>query len=303
MTDNNANPTPDDPGAAPSTERTRQARQATGNQITVLGVCLIFLGLLLAYAFVSVWPADFGASQAASATTIVTLLGIKAATFQVEMTVDARLMLTVMIAGGLGSFIHTATSFGDFVGNEKLTRSWLWWYILKPFIGMMLAVVFYLVVRGGFLSGGTSPNNLNLYGIAALAGMAGMFSKQATDKLSEVFNTLFKTSPGGGDSQRRDDLGNLAPVLTGVVPPRVMLAATELDIEITGAHFSKGAIVRVNNQNRLTEFKGETRLRARLLPEDVAQEGHLEVTVFNPPPGGGASPVHPLPVASGEPQA
>jgi hypothetical protein len=34
---------------------------------------------------------------------------------------------------------------------------------------------------------------VNPYGMVALAGLVGMFTKQATDKLSEVFSTLFKT--------------------------------------------------------------------------------------------------------------
>jgi hypothetical protein len=35
--------------------------------------------------------------------------------------------------------------------------------------------------------------NLSPHGIAAIAGLDGMFSKQATGKLREVFETLFKT--------------------------------------------------------------------------------------------------------------
>ena len=34
---------------------------------------------------------------------------------------------------------------------------------------------------------------MNLYGLTAISGLVGMFSKQATTKLSEVFTTLFKT--------------------------------------------------------------------------------------------------------------
>lgn len=37
-----------------------------------------------------------------------------------------------------------------------------------------------------------AAETLNPYGFAALAAMAGMFSKEATDKLSELFKNIFK---------------------------------------------------------------------------------------------------------------
>ena len=47
---------------------------------------------------------------------------------------------------------------------------------------------------------------MNPFGIAALGGLAGMFSKQATDKLNEVFSTMFKTSSNSGDNNRSGKL-------------------------------------------------------------------------------------------------
>ena len=37
----------------------------------------------------------------------------------------------------------------------------------------------------------SGPDAYAAFGVAAIAGMTGMFSKQATDKLREVFETLF----------------------------------------------------------------------------------------------------------------
>jgi hypothetical protein len=44
-----------------------------------------------------------------------------------------------------------------------------------------------------------------VYGIAAISGLVGLFSKQATDKLREVFDTAFRVNKGG-DSERADNL-------------------------------------------------------------------------------------------------
>ena len=54
--------------------------------------------------------------------------------------------------------------------------------------------------RGGLVSGNAGATDLSPYGIGALAGM---FSKQATDELREVFENLFKTT----DPPTRKDSG------------------------------------------------------------------------------------------------
>ena len=81
-------------------------------------------------------------------------------------------------------------------------------------MGMAIALILYFVVRGGLvlLSVETNTSGLNPYGIAALAGLSGMFSKQATDKLRDIFDNLFKTERGKGDDQRSDKLGAMRPV-------------------------------------------------------------------------------------------
>jgi len=107
------------------------------------------------------------------------------------------LLLLVLLAGALGAFLHTAQSYSDYVGNRTLKRSWAWWYSLRPFIGAGLALVFYAAVRGGVLAITTGSNakasELNPFGVVSVAAMVGMFSKAATTKLGEVFDTLFKS--------------------------------------------------------------------------------------------------------------
>lgn len=73
-------------------------------------------------------------------------------------------------------------------------------------MGMALALIFYFVIRGGLLSTGVQPNETSPFGIAAVAGLVGMFSKQTTDKLRELFDNLFKTEKGKGDDIRGDKL-------------------------------------------------------------------------------------------------
>src|SRR5665648_29559 len=83
----------------------------------------------------------------------------------------------VMLAGAAGSFIHSAGSFISFVGDKKLSRTWFWWYILRPLVGMGVALVFFIILRAGLLTGTNA--GVNPYGLIALSALAGMFSDGA----------------------------------------------------------------------------------------------------------------------------
>lgn len=270
-----------------------KSRRANALQIWLMGLGLIFLALALAYLLLSLWPQHYPKFPPA---------GIFNPTGELENGKDvqclagwcpgpdARLLAMVMIAGGLGSFVHIAKSFGDFVGNERFMASWIWWYVLKPFIGMILAVVLYLVIRGGFLtvsSGATATDdtvNINLYGLMGMACLAGMFAKQATDKLGELFDTLFKTT---SKEKRRDPMDNPLPIITEAKPRAI--EADTASILLLGSNFSRSAVVQIDGVNRETKYNGSTELVFQLLPGDAVPGRPLSVVVVNPPPGGGTS--------------
>ncbi len=130
---------------------------------------------------------------------------------------ELDLILLVLLAGTLGSFLHTAQSYSDYVGNRTIKSSWVWWYSFRPFIGAGLALVFYAAVRGGFMAIATGSNakasELNPFGVVSIAAMVGMFSKAATMKLGEVFDTLFKSD------KAKDSKDKLVPSSQPPSPP------------------------------------------------------------------------------------
>ena len=72
-------------------------------------------------------------------------------------------------------------------------------YMLLPFSGAVLATVFYVIIRAGFLpsSGGTQNIPSTPYGFAALGTLVGLFSEEAVLKLKQVAETVFaRTVPG-----------------------------------------------------------------------------------------------------------
>lgn len=196
---------------------------------------------------------------------------------------DERLILLVIVAGILGSFIHGATSLADYVGNDRFCRRWTWFYLLRPIIGMALALVFYFVIRGGFLTTNVGATDINPYGIAALAGLVGMFSKQATDKLSEVFSTLFRSGSGEGDEKRSIPLKPEATILvTAVDPAEVTEGAEGVVITVTGEGFVEGAKVMLNEEAQATTFASATKITAELSKESIATVATLALSVLNP---------------------
>ena len=254
--------------------------------IRLMGLYLAVLPTLILYMLVAAWmpvPNDAG-------TRTVTLFWWD----PITLGVDAWLFLIVLLAGGLGGYVHTATSFSDYVGNRKLTRSWLWWLLLRAPIGIVLALIFYLVLRGGLLTAIDDGRALNPYGFAAIAAMVGMFSKQATDKLRELFDTLFKTD---SDAGRGDKLKSPQPSLTSFDPPTVVTGVFDQVVTAIGTNFVSQSVVRIGGASRKTHFKGETRLIFELVDADVATARQLDISVVNPAPGGGESDNRPLTVA------
>ncbi len=271
-------------------KRNESHRNASRMEIALLGIYLIASAMLLAYALVALWPTaadQLGPTEAALAGKKVWDKSVSLFGWSFFLADEKRLLSIVIVTGALGSFVHTATSFGTYVGNRRIYSSWMWWYLLRPFLGMALALVFYFVVYGGLLSAGASADTVNPAGIAAIAGLVGMFTKQGTDKLNETFSMLFKTEKG--DAERHDKLDNPQPTLVEVSPLSVEVGASAQAITVKGTHFVAASRVRVGDQDRSTRYVSESALEATLDAGDLACTGELVLTVVNPAPGGGAS--------------
>jgi hypothetical protein len=114
-------------------------------------------------------------------------------------TSEASILQMVILLGALGGSLHLVGSLVMYVGNRQLRRSWLPYYLSTPVVGAALAPIVYMLLRVGILSptgastGGSNIAGLNLIGIYALAALTGLFGKVASDKLAEVFKTIFRS--------------------------------------------------------------------------------------------------------------
>jgi len=129
------------------------------------------------------------------------------------ITQELRLLLLVIFSGMLGACIYSLKSLADYIGTRMLFESWFTLYFIQPFEGAGIAIVFYLVIRGGLLAGASAVvKAVNPFGISAIAALVGMFSDRAIKKLWEIFMTLFKPADDRGDKMGAPNIATQSPL-------------------------------------------------------------------------------------------
>lgn len=161
-------------------EKSLTAAQKVINILLLIGLIILFITIV--FFIIEFWP---GSTENCDGENISMNCGF---------SIEQRYFIVVALGGALGAFIHAATSFTDFVGNKEFVYSWIPWYLMRPFLGSALALIFYIVIRGGLVSfeAGSLGPNVNPFGIMTVACLAGLFSKQAIDKLREIFENIFQ---------------------------------------------------------------------------------------------------------------
>ena len=110
---------------------------------------------------------------------------------------QVQVLIVVLMAGAVGSLIHSLRSFVVFVGNRQLVTSWIPFYVLRPASGAAMALVFYLVLGDALLGTKVGEEDFSITAVAALAALVGLFSDMSADKLKDVFQALIApTRPG-----------------------------------------------------------------------------------------------------------
>ena len=193
------------------------------------------------------------------------------------------LLALVVLAGTLGGLVFTATSFSTHVAKNDFGTSWQWWYVLRPFTGAGLALITYLLIRGQLLGLNGPSEDLNPYGVAGLAALTGLFSKQAITKLGEVFDTLFAPAAPAPAP------GTLA---VDALDPDTVFVNTDNDVMVTGSGFQTGLTATVGGQS-VTVGDLDTDSFTIMVPAAIAvAAGDLVVVVTNSDGSSATSTLH-----------
>jgi hypothetical protein len=177
----------------------------------------------------SAWPNEYRSSDVSNESDIPFLH------LHLWVPEGVRTLLLMMIVGALGSLIHVFRSFYWYVGNRSLTNSWITMYIILPFNGAGLAVLFYLIIRGSLpVQAPINPTSLD--GYAAIAALVGMFSQEAIAKLKQIAGAVFATAEAGKDQA-------IIPAAVTSITPASGPSSGGTEVTIIGSGFVNGLSV------------------------------------------------------------
>lgn len=256
-------------------------RYASSFGVLVAGLLFLIGGALFVSALINLWPAvDIGTAAESVRRPVKLLWGA----YTLHVTKTTGLFVLAILMGAIGGYVHAATSFVTYIGNRQFKASWGWWYALRAFIGASLALLIYVAFRAGFLSGTTGTIAVDPYGIAAVSGLAGLFSKQATDKLEEIFTTAFHTAGNTGDQKRGDKIDPGAPLIYDIAPTTLPAGSSQA-VTVTGSGFVEESRVQANGVDQGTEFVDAGRVRCNLATDQYHTGDSVAITVWNPTGG------------------
>lgn len=115
-------------------------------------------------------------------------------------TVDdlTQLLIYIGCSGGLGSLAYSMFGYIEHLSKDDFDLNYTWWYVVRPFIGIIYGTFAFLFVAGGLmtLSGVSTDANLFLTKTVmfycALAFLAGYAEHQFSLQLKELAEAVFK---------------------------------------------------------------------------------------------------------------
>jgi hypothetical protein len=118
---------------------------------------------------------------------------------------ELYLLLVVVCSAIIGATVQALASLVQHKSASDLAARWKGWYFSRPPLAIGLALMIYFLVRGGLLSLstvslGADPTHINVFAVAALSAITGMFTDEASKRIGKVVDTLFGEEEGPGTS-------------------------------------------------------------------------------------------------------
>jgi hypothetical protein len=198
-----------------------------------------------------------------------------------------RVILLVAMVGALGGLTHAMGSFGTYVGNRELKTSWLWWYGLKPALSAAVAVLVYLVFRGGLGAPDLGLAAADCLRVAGFAGLVGLFAEPATVKLKDVFEAIFTPRRDPREDKAGQSSATTLPEIVSIDKKEVK-ASEANTLRISGKNFAEGAVVQIGSK-AFTPTRVSASELVVDIPANALVVGKPAVVVVNKPPSGDAS--------------
>ena len=117
-------------------------------------------------------------------------------------------------------------------------------------------------------------------------GASATVGVQSTRNLANQFS--FDTASLSNNSSILWQIGQMTPSITRLSPFAVLAGSPGSSLHVMGGSFLPGAVVRWNGNDRPTTFVNAGELAIDISAADLATAAAVPITVFNPPPNGGA---------------
>jgi hypothetical protein len=176
---------------------------------------------------------------------------------------EGDLLLAVLLFGALGGAASATWTTAAFIGGRRMEESWVLWNLLRAPIGGALAIIYYCVGRGGILAADASVDKINVFFIAGTAGLVGLFTKVAMQKLQQAFG-------GKAPPTQSESLAWLTmPEVTGVNPPVLARNATTTTVKLAGSGFPKDAVVLLDGVPQKATVVAPTEIQVPVDPQSL----------------------------------
>jgi hypothetical protein len=126
--------------------------------------------------------------------------------------------------------------------------------------------------------------------ISATSLSTEIYAEYLTEDVT-VAVTVFNPPCGGGTSNAITFTIDAVPepILTAIAPDTITAGSDGFILEVTGSDFVEGSSVRWNGVDLDTVYISSSSLEADVPADNIGSPGAADITVFNPPPGGGTS--------------
>jgi 6-phosphogluconolactonase (cycloisomerase 2 family) len=170
---------------------------------------------------------------------------------------------------------------------------------ISPASTMSGAPGFILTVTGnGFVQGSQASFNLMNVPTTLISSTVLLASIPASAIAVAGNPYVIVTNPGGlASAALTFTVNNPAPGTGSITPQTLPAGSNALTLNVAGTSFTPNSVVLVNGVARSTKYLTSTLLLATLLPSDIMQSAMVNISVSNPPPGGGTTAALPLAVA------
>ena len=201
---------------------------------------------------------------------------------------ELNYLVVIFLFGVLGACARGLASLARFMGNRSFAPQWSLFYLSQPWIGGALALAFYAVLRGGFMSTENSAAIVtNIHACSALGVLVGVSTAEALAKLRNLAEQFF-TDDQEDDQDKDPARGPRNPTPKPVIQDVSLLTGGRLGI-LRGRQLQGATKLLVGTREMLIEANGDTAISFQVPPTqaDLSPADLKGVVVETP---AGASP-------------